>query len=1109
MEEQSSQHPPREKSEIQTFFDQLRSKDNQSEDEVKYRKALQRIEMRQHLMEKHFSDQRSFEQYVNSHPQLPLIQSKIEEVVALHKVELLRLAEEQDNNGLQNQPLLEQYRFLVNVGYVDANNVFSPMPPISSLCELMRLLQYDPDNKSVINEATAAMKYLQNRMYILTGEYFAENNIPPVSRLTQLVAPIPYRSAWSEKHYSSEAERMGHVPPTAPGNSGNGNGSANPSNGNSGSGNGAETNGATVAEGTSTDSSESVNGNGADTNSQCSIEELYRLAGANFLRQPSQQVPDGTRYTFPERDPGRSLRWGEDIFYDHVVMVPLPECGIQKEIVGPELQSLETAKQSAIFARELLAYLIHQNLQNALGQGGLNNLTGALDDVINTRLGVSTRVIRAMKKRLKEKAAFCRSISRMRLLFTPSTNNLFQNAAALSSAIANFPQIVPRSRRVPSEQVNGETIQTLQITDRHAAENQRYIDARDHDGEFSPPDANDDSRQMFEWTWQTSFQNKRLRRYTEYLGRTFYDKLQTLLTEAQKVSSDLAGVTGGTSNALADFERLAAEILNSVLIALAQLFDDIAEQLPLPSIVRGEGFKRLALMVTFRQYWYADGYVAGKLVGYKNLLPNQRDTFKRRTFIKTTRETTSVEEFAASREEDFSRSSKETAEVMRETSSQHNLSASASGGFDFIVVGGDYEVNNTNEWRDLSRGTHNKVAEATMKSSAKYSEKREVKIRELTEIEDVQEVTTEVQNLNREITANYFYYQLYRQYFVETEFHSVKPVLLRTREVPLPATVDEKFLSNYAHILIHALPRQLSADLQETAGEIEMLGRTMVRRHVDMDQKSVTYEVYLKSPIPPTPEGQSQWRAQLETMQRDASDARGAYITAEENYMRAKNRLDRVITHVRENICYYMHFIWHSSPKVDQDRLLQEMDEQFNRQPLAQVTRGLSRIGYFGDEEIFEYTGLSLGALEALVNLYMPGHQFVASKSDEELLETQLFSQLRRFYPYDSDERIIHRIRTRMFIEDPARPEEIDNSRYVQIAQDALIVEAIPGQVPLLEGFQMAHRMLDVQEKCLQNRHLRERINDRPWENNGEDSYRVIRREQPADTITVNVNKEE
>src|SRR5207244_3951207 len=118
---------------------------------------------------------------------------------------------------------------------------------------------------------------------------------------------------------------------------------------------------------------------------------------------------------------------------------------------------------------------------------------------------------------------------------------------------------------------------------------------------------------------------------------------------------------------------------------LSLVLDAIAAQLTLPVDTRQEGSKRLALQVVFRQFWHPEGYVMGKLVGYKNLIPNQKDTLKRRTFIKTTREVTTVQEFATERQDDRSVTQKESAEITREMAEKYNFTQSASGHYDVQV----------------------------------------------------------------------------------------------------------------------------------------------------------------------------------------------------------------------------------------------------------------------------------------------------------------------------------------------------------------------------------------------------------------------------------------
>jgi hypothetical protein len=260
-----------------------------------------------------------------------------------------------------------------------------------------------------------------------------------------------------------------------------------------------------------------------------------------------------------------------------------------------------------------------------------------------------------------------------------------------------------------------------------------------------------------------------------------------------------------------------------------------------------------------------------------------------------------------------------------------------------------------------------------------------------------------------------------------------------------------------------------------------------------------------------------------------------------------------------------MQFIWQASPKVDEDKILAE--ENFCDEKLPRVTRGLARQGYFGNEEVFDYTGESLELFEEILLNLRPGDEIVSQllalvekeplkagttasqqlehkyirtgsitfanatvggaqpaegadyivdhargvitftnplddvdpgptityETYDRLAATSLFQYLQRYETPESVEALIEHIRSVGFVEDPARPEEFLTMRSVQIAQDALVVETMPGQVPLLEGFKMAHRMLDVQRVCLENAHLAARIDDRPWQKDGEDSYEVRR----------------
>lgn len=1103
---------------------------------------LQRIKDRQRLINTHYSQKGHFSRYVKSHPLASLIEKKIQEEVELHRYQLNRLGTEQSIENVRNLSALDQYRLLVYHNYVDPSYLFSEVPERASLCELKNLsdayLSVDDNRNSekqqiIRKEFDSSLLYFQNRWAALTQQQISGPPLPPVAKLTQLVAPVPYSNVWTEELYNREAASMGHLQ-----------------------------NFQNPAAGSSSASTAFSRPNGVtrntSSNSSCDIEDIYQLAGAERLQQ--QRLSDSeARYNFPG-----NLPWGEDIFYDYAVMVPINQCDIPGEKAELQARSLEGAKVSAGFAKGILQYLMEENLAGSLGPDVAGGLLSILDEVINLPNvdvdnlpidplrwedefdeqgqptsfllpGARKKGIRILRRRLREKAGLLRSISRVRLLFQPG-QNLDPLIAALQSGLDPFSgnKISNPNRFQPNDENNplennddrGIPIPTLEIIDTNESgrpydnvRNANFFDEGDpHDrgpekppGWFGLPNVKADLQEqgigggLFLASYSTTKRHQALRRYLQYLGGPFFQKLITLRQNAWNLIDALNRNRNQSTNVLAEFGRFSEGIVNDAVMAISRILEEIAEQLTLLPATKVEGSKRLVLMFVYRQFWFPEGYRAGKLVGYKNLLPNQKETLKRRTFVKTTRDFSTVREFTAAREEDFTRSSKETAELLNEASSDFNFSLKTSGGFDFFIVSGDVETNLNRGQKDMSKAMHNRVAEATMKSSNKYNEKREVKIRELTETEDLQEMTTEIENLNREITANYFYYQLHRQYFVATELAYVQPVLLRTREVPPPASVDEKFLANNAHILLHALPNQLSVDLQETAGEIDFMGRTLIRTRSDLDQKKAMYEQFRQSPLPSNAEERSSWKAQLETMNNSMTEARIAHIQAEENYHRARNRLDGVILHVRENICFYMQFIWQASPKIDQDRLLQY--ESFNGRPLGEVTRGFMRIGHYGEEEVFEYSGDSIECIDEMIKLLEPGYEIVADRTNQELIQSPLFQRLKRYYPADTDEMIIDRIRSQVFIRDPAFPEQINNTRRVQVAQDALVVEALPGQVPLLEGFQMAHRMLDVQKACLENTHLNERIKGRPWEQHGQDNYNVVRREG-IPSVNIEIDKE-
>jgi hypothetical protein len=756
-----------------------------------------------------------------------------------------------------------------------------------------------------------------------------------------------------------------------------------------------------------------------------------------------------------------------------------------------EERDLQAPHLLAARARSVLFFLQDMQLEDVLGQRtnanvresvGLTRLNELLNQVEALHAGSTLEEVRTARRALRREAGVLRMISRTEINFAGLVAyDPFALRAGLEEAIGRFDHvgITQDFRIVRDPELIPPMVDYLKFAGIHPA-----------GGDLWPGDVAPEQGHYF---LEIGNQARHTKHYLEYLGSTFYQNLLHLRAKVNEVAGALHSLESPAAAFRNDFTSLATDLIYQALFALARLLDDAAGTLALMPSRRPPGFKRLAVMLTYRQHWFPAGYVKGKLVGYKNFAPGQRDRVQRRTLVRTTRETSTVQEFAATRSQDYSQTLKETAEFVRENATRFNLTTSVSGHFDVAFVGIDATVQSSLDLSQTSRATQSRMAEMVSKASVQFNEKRESKVREQVESEEAVEVTSEIHNANQEITANYFYFQLLRQYDVVTEFHDIQPVLLRTRETPDLAEVDDHFLGNYAHALIGALPPQLAADLQSTVHSIEGLARTVVRRRVESEQQTQAYNFARLAPPPTDPESRQNWETQLQSLERVAGAARTAFGEAESGYLQARARLDRVVQHVRENICYYMQYLWHSSPPVDHNQMLAE--ETFGGVPLPDLTRGLITLGYYGDEQVFEFDGPSVACADLLARYSVSGREL---HSAHQVQPEPALAELRNRFGIASDAVI----RDYVFVKDPAGSQVI-NRRSVQLAQDALVVETLPGQVPLLEGFKLAHRMLDVQKACLENHHLRERIADRPWVGGGEDTYRVIRRESDGEAVPL------
>jgi hypothetical protein len=1036
-----------------------------------HQRLLQNILARADTLERIFGSDRGLAEHLARRRDAEAVQARMAAEVSRRADLIARLAaEDPELKDLPRQPPETQYRVLVTRGLTDPSAAFGDLPEPPPLCgfkkvsDALKSGSLDvavPQQQQFNRQWANAYRLFATRWEILTERPF-DGNVPWVEELMRRKAPVPLEPTWLASLASREARAL-HAEPPAP--------AAAPA---------ARARARAAAdaddEAPAGNGEEDAGEGGAAVCGECRAEALLARAGVPPLAPPTGDQP---RYTFP----GQLLQ-REDIFYDYGLVVPVEECGpLAPKITGTQTRALTAVRAVAGEVLTILGYLEAMGLAPAFGQipAGAGNppdlvtarLRASIEDLLqNVDEATPLHEIEGWKRTIAEWATAVRNAARRRLFLSRiggQDPRDFLNA--LDGAIVNLPPL----RLYREERINyGQSAERTDYLELNGLQigNVRYIH-----GNMSL-DEND--------------QVRNLRSYLEYLAGDFYTGLQHLVTAASSMRDAVLSFQGNAQQVQDDFEKLATGAVNEAALVLARLLDDIASQLPLWSEEWSEGSMRLGLLVIFRQYWSPEGYVKGKLVGYKNLIPDQKEKIRRRTFIKTVSEQLTTQEFARTRQQDYSRTQKETSEVVKENASKFNMAVSASGGFDIGIGSLNVTTNTGFELSSMSRSTRSSLAEASMKSSMSCNEKREVKLREETETQDELESITELHNPNQEITANYFYYQLLRQYLVTVELHDVRPVLLRTRHVPSEPAIDDKFLADYAHVLINVLPPQLAADLQETVDEVDARGRNIILAQARFFDDQRAYEDVLRSTRPADADQARERDERLAALQETARDSYAAFTSQQEAYSKARVRLDRVLEHVRSNRCHYMQFIWQASPTTDYDRILRT--ETFGGVPLPELTRGLQRQGYFGNEEIFDFVGPSWALADALLKLLTPGSDLAALPEDE-LRQTALFQQLSRYYSDAELDDLLEQIRSQSFVTDPASRTAVLSSRRVQIAQDALVVETLPGQIPLLEGFKAAHRMLDLERACLENTHLAARIADKPWQQHGEDTYRVYRRE--------------
>jgi len=376
---------------------------------------------------------------------------------------------------------------------------------------------------------------------------------------------------------------------------------------------------------------------------------------------------------------------------------------------------------------------------------------------------------------------------------------------------------------------------------------------------------------------------------------------------------------------------------------------------------------------TFRQKWEPISYQAGKLVKTIPLSPKEERKYSVKTVqnVKTTRK--EAKKNNSTLHNEMNTISRAESEIIGKARDKSNFSMSVK--LDYATV--DTETAFGKEAEKDSSQTKKDFRESVIKASQEYKEERAIEIdTEQTMNSEYNESGTIV-NPNDELSVTYLFYELQRRYRISEQLYRVMPVVLVAQQVPSPDQITEAWIIAHDWIINRVLlddsfrsilqylaqknvgddyaVRELRRNMREQRRLVKNLQVefSKLQREVDYryaalqkatDKKIGEIEndrffdrhLWIFRPTvlidPPNPEmakayeqaAQDEHKYAVEkaekvamAMQREINTLReltSEYNNAMREHLDRITQTRRLITHVKNNILYYMQAIWSMEP---------------------------------------------------------------------------------------------------------------------------------------------------------------------------------------------------
>lgn len=207
------------------------------------------------------------------------------------------------------------------------------------------------------------------------------------------------------------------------------------------------------------------------------------------------------------------------------------------------------------------------------------------------------------------------------------------------------------------------------------------------------------------------------------------------------------------------------------------------------------------LLNTFRQKWEPISYQAGKLVKTIPLTPKEERKYSVKTIqnMKTTRK--QAQKNNSSLQNEINTVSRAESEIVAKAHDKSNFNMSVK--LDYSHISSEVSFGKEAE-KDTSQAKKD-FREAVIKAAQEYKEERTLEIDTEETINSEYNESGTIVNPNDELSVTCLFYELQRRYRISEQLYRVMPVVLVAQEVPSPDQITEAWIVAHDWIINRAL----------------------------------------------------------------------------------------------------------------------------------------------------------------------------------------------------------------------------------------------------------------------------------------------------------------